>query len=251
MTHHIALDIQAIAENASRVRGLVKEFLSESRFSPMWIERLVLIADELFTNAVKYGSMEEDHVKVEATMRDNCFTLSVTDTGNAHGGAVEVCHIEKLMERNSERGERAIRGRGLAFITKQWSDTLDIIKTEQGGFCVRITKDAANQYLLGGDAVYKNACAQEEVVLNLGELDQEQLDKTRLLFSELRDIADCNEGARFLFDFSGITKCREETSKQFAELFLRIKEGGGHITLLHVDEEVRKILEKIGIYDII
>lgn len=125
--------------NAS-LRKVVKDIFIAAGFSHHQEDRLALVFDEVFMNAIRYGSTPESmiHIKIEWIPREYVSVWVCDEGGKTKCSSQE---IKKHIQQETENNDLAkLRGRGLAQITKQIVDQLDISDSKHGGVCVNFTK---------------------------------------------------------------------------------------------------------------
>ena len=133
--------VPATLRLSSMVRNIGEEIFCMAGFSKSWCSRLKLVVDELYMNAVRYGSTEmKSHVSIEFFYDDTNagFTISDDGTGANH---MTVSELKATVEANANRNEvTSTHGRGLALIANLWTDGFVIDKSPQGGIRVAFTK---------------------------------------------------------------------------------------------------------------
>ena len=78
----VLVTVPATLEYSSLVREAARDFFVQAGFPVQWVRRLVLVTDELFMNAVKYGSEPTDVVEVVFENTEAGATVHVTDTNH-------------------------------------------------------------------------------------------------------------------------------------------------------------------------
>lgn len=117
-------------------------------FDSTWAYRLQLVVDEIFMNAVRYGSAPESDVQVSFDFAPHRVIVSVDDRGD---GAMRLSpreleeHVTAARhqhEAQRRRGEKnfALSGRGLSQLVSSWADSLSFADSPTGGIRVTISK---------------------------------------------------------------------------------------------------------------
>ena len=111
-------------------------------FSSQWAYRFQSVVDELANNAIEHGSGPDDKILVTFFAIPNKeITIIVEDHGHptAPKKAAEVLAAMEA-NKNRDKSQFSIRGRGLAFIIDKWTDSLSIEDRPNGGLKVSVTK---------------------------------------------------------------------------------------------------------------
>ncbi|QQR83673.1 ATP-binding protein [Candidatus Peregrinibacteria bacterium] len=126
------------------LRHLSNDLFVLAGFNAGWCGRLKMVVDELFMNAVRYGSNEQSDVYLHFAYDDTNFTFTIEDEGKgAHPLSVQA--LRDLVEANSRDGNLSrTSGRGLAMITKWWTDSMALNASDYGGISVQFTKTIDN-----------------------------------------------------------------------------------------------------------
>jgi anti-sigma regulatory factor (Ser/Thr protein kinase) len=112
-------------------------------FSEQWAYRFQSVVDEICNNAIEHGSSKDDSIYITfTTYPDQAIEITVDDNGS-NPESLPAAEIHKKIEHNAtlEINEIGIRGRGLAFIVKEWTDELEITDRENGGIRVKVRKN--------------------------------------------------------------------------------------------------------------
>ncbi len=126
----LVLDLPAVHASAQAARGLVRHFAEQHGLDGADLDALILIADELMTNAVDHGggggALEESDLPQPVSMRVSVvldganWQVSVSDQGGGDPAVVEaLLHPEGLPDLEDERG------RGLYLMTLE-CDSVDV-----------------------------------------------------------------------------------------------------------------------------
>ena len=113
-----------------------------------WSYRIQLAVDEIFMNAVRYGSNQTSYVKLTYDFAPHRVTIIIEDsgTGKNHLSArqlqEQVATAQREHEERLKRGEKnlAISGRGLSQLVVTWVDQLRFEDSPSGGIKVSIIK---------------------------------------------------------------------------------------------------------------
>ncbi|MBT4473302.1 ATP-binding protein [bacterium] len=111
-------------------------------FSSQWAYRFQSVVDELANNAIEHGSKANDKILVTFyTVADKEIRITVEDHGNPQK-PITAAEIMKILEtnKNKDKKEFSIRGRGLAFIIDKWTDELIVEDRPNGGLKFTVVK---------------------------------------------------------------------------------------------------------------
>lgn len=135
-TERLVQVFRADASLSSDVREAVGAFCVAHGIGAPWCNRAQVIADELYMNAVKYGSASRnDLVSLGMGISNGTLSLSVEDRGSGNGVSAEV--LRSLVARHREKGQVTDPdGRGLSLIVTRWSREMRIEPSSLGGIKV-------------------------------------------------------------------------------------------------------------------
>ncbi len=137
----LRLEFPAVHASARAARGLVRHFAEQRGLAGSDLDSLILIADELMTNAVDHGggrgAMEESELERPVSMRVSvvlehaCWQVSVSDQG---GGDPEV--VDRLLHPDGLPDLEDERGRGLYLMTLE-CDSVEVRRSDDRlGLCL-------------------------------------------------------------------------------------------------------------------
>lgn len=140
----IELKLPANLHYSSVLRHMAGELFAMAKFSKAWSSRLKLVVDELFMNAVRYGSTPNTStVTITFNLDENGIECVMEDDGTG-SLAVPAEELKKKIVANEANTDiTRTSGRGLSMITKLWTDGMEITKSEFGGIAVKISKELA------------------------------------------------------------------------------------------------------------
>jgi anti-sigma regulatory factor (Ser/Thr protein kinase) len=133
----IYIHIPADLSYSQSVRSFGKSLMETTEMEESWVARLVLVIDELFSNAVKYGSLNSDeYIDIIFSIYEKKIEISVSDMGKHP--PIDPKKLEQKIHKRVEYTDT--NGRGLAIIAKEWTDSLSISNNESGGIHVSFQK---------------------------------------------------------------------------------------------------------------
>jgi len=267
----IQIYIPANLHYSSLVRHMAEEFFSYVGFSREWAGRLKLVVDELFMNAVKYGSTEDaSTVKIIFSYHADEAQFLIEDDGSGPKKVSSATLIKMVSDNANDGNVTKTSGRGLAMISGLWTDKLQIADSELGGIKVVFVKkiDSSKpqpppivkamvdkletdekEMKMVAAAPLKDGqikLAGPEVVIRLeGEIDQSNIERLALPVSDRID--KMPEGGQLVIDFSDITYINSTVIGHLAEWHNRMEAKKGNLTLKSANKEVKEVLDLVGL----
>ncbi|MFA6090823.1 MAG: ATP-binding protein [Candidatus Gracilibacteria bacterium] len=147
----IAIAILSNMEFSPRIRELVLSVIrNNTKFSSRWAYRLQSVIDELVNNAIEHGSDGHSLVTISLFLDpiDGSLEVTITDAGTGNKKITAEVLTKKMYEnyelmKINPLTNTTIRGRGLAQIVINWSDTFEIQDNVdgKGGLTVKVVKN--------------------------------------------------------------------------------------------------------------
>ena len=134
-------------QNTHFLRNYIKLILEIVWFDNIWINRFILIADEMNNNAIEYGSNSGDLNKMNLVInkQENWFSinLEIIDSWNwtMHKTALEMEELRNNKVQKWFDNHNSIRWRGLFLIITKLVDELYFKDDENGWLVVWINKN--------------------------------------------------------------------------------------------------------------
>ena len=279
----IQITVPANLSHSSFLRHVVSELFETAKFSKQWASRLKLVVDELFMNAVKYGSTENtSFVHVTFEYDDSGVWFTIEDDGTGPEDASVEALQQKIQQNQANTDLAKTSGRGLAMITSLWTDGMEVKKSSFGGILVRFSKQLSTAEnppptppvspeiaaaMATASANVDNNPVVEPVVAEppgsapapvsvptvevklSGEIDQSNIEeKTAPVTQQLETIPD---GAILSLDFSDLTYINSTFIGNLAAWHTHMERKGGHICLKNVNDSIREILELVGLLKVL
>lgn len=113
-------------------------------FSEKWAYRFQSVVDELSNNAIEFGSSPGKDIKVTfVSVKGRRIEVFVEDTGtgSSQKTAAEMTAWVQEQRHTDPTKITSIRGRGLAQIVANWTDTLEFRDNPNGGLTVHVVKN--------------------------------------------------------------------------------------------------------------
>lgn len=261
----IKFNIPANLHLSALVRNFSEELFCAIGFNKAWCSRLKLVVDELFMNAVRYGSkVDESMVYVSCDYDDQTITFSIEDEG-VGSKKITAEELKKLVH-NNEKNQTITQtsGRGLAMITNLWTDELNIEEGKHGGISVSFIKKIEStstpphppliQMSLDNikDEVSFDDIVVDGPVVNVelhGPIDNYEVDDiVAPAYAALENISD---GSIFSIDINEINYINSIFIGHLASWYNTIDKKKGHIILKNTSPQVKDILDIVGLGSVI
>ncbi|MBU0578347.1 anti-sigma factor antagonist [Patescibacteria group bacterium] len=245
---------------SSLVRHISEEVFNFIGFGKEWCNRLKLVVDELFMNAVRYGSTADTStVHVFFSYNDEEVEFSVEDDGSGTR-KMSADELKALINKNVENNNvTQTSGRGLALIAKLWTDHLDIKQSSFGGLAISFSKHIETAPPppppLVQTVIYKPSKSISEATKESkgpdftvklhGEIDQANIDAVTLPIDE--QITALPESARLILDFGDVDYINSTFIGHLASWHNDVQKKGGQIVLKNVNDQIRDVLDLVGL----
>lgn len=140
----INIEFPANLRYSSLVRHIAEEILTTAGFHSVWCSRLKLVVDELYMNAVKYGSTEDiSKVKLCFEFDGQRFRFTIEDDGTGPK-TTDPEELKQLIITNTVNDDLVrTSGRGLSMITRNWTDEMEVESSDMGGIRILFVKELA------------------------------------------------------------------------------------------------------------
>lgn len=145
-TFNLSIKYESKFENAKHLRDIIQYVFEIIEVEKLWINRFILIWDELNNNAIEYWSLtwEENILNINiSTFNDEVFIdLSVVDnwTWEKHKTSLEMNELREQKLSKWFENHDSIRGRWLFLIISKLVDELNFIDDENGWLKVQVIK---------------------------------------------------------------------------------------------------------------
>lgn len=242
----VLLSVPADLKYSSVVRDTVKQCLSTSNTASTWIYRLVLVVDELFMNAVKYGSASpEDEVTTRISISEEGIFIEVEDSGTGHGRTMKPEDLHAIIDENASNKDLSKdSGRGLAIIAKAFTDEMSILSTPVGGTIIKVYKAFANCTLDAKKSEFIHVIESKrsiEVFLNEELFTESQERNMQRVFTAVED----HKKATFIFNFARMRYLSYINLRIMVDLCVRIKDYGGTFILRNLSPQEAALFNKL------
>ncbi|MFH0820914.1 MAG: ATP-binding protein [Candidatus Peregrinibacteria bacterium] len=137
----IEITVPAYLNLAGMTRTISHDVFREAGFTEAWCSRLKLVVDELFMNAVRYGSTpEKSLIHFRFVLSEGQVEFYIEDDGTGLG-KISPENLAALVDQNEKNPDLArTSGRGLATIANLWTDKVVVGKSNFGGIRIGFVK---------------------------------------------------------------------------------------------------------------
>lgn len=238
--------VPADLTRSTDVRRFAREFFFGAGFGAVWSNRLVLVVDELFMNAVKYGSRANEQIVLNFTQEDESVICAITDHG-ASG-----ITPEELRKRINNHGDthtpNKTSGRGLAIITENWTNGYEVAQAIDGGITITFTKKLEADPIKIKAAKTVTESDITTIISLAGEIEENNVNAKTAAIEAFIDVA---TNSRLALDLTHVSFINSIFLGKLASWHNLLIERGGDLTLLHIQPQVHDILELVGLDQII
>jgi len=272
--YKIQIAVPANLQYSSLVRHIADEIFGMAKFEKSWCSRLKLVVDELFMNAVRYGSTEDKSlVYITIQYNENEMLFTIEDDGSGPQ-AISAEELIGIIEKNkADQNLTRTSGRGLSMITKVWTDDMIITKSEHGGIAITIKKKIETimpsppvptglieQAGIIAEALeepqIKPAKGREAVMggpvyeIKLqGEIDKSNIDeKVAPIHDQVNVIP---PGSVLVLDFSDVIYINSIFIGNLASWYTAMNKKGGSVRLKNMNNQIKEVLDLVGLLNVL
>jgi anti-sigma B factor antagonist len=246
----VSIVLPADLRFSNTIRNFVGDLLRVIDAKELWINRLMLVMDELFMNAVKYGSKDKtDNVflTIEITEESILFVIEDMGTGNSKLTPDE---LQKIIQQSKEDTSLAkTSGRGLSMIVSNWTDEFSIEKSSKGGIKVIAKKNLADIIETPQDVQQVSIDAMPEVaIINFSQkLDVHDSDIEKEM---IKNVEAMNK-TLYIFDLESLNYINSVFIGLLAKLYGIIMQKKGKVVIINLSDTIKDTLNMVGLTDII
>lgn len=250
----IDLKIPADLHFSAGVREFVEEFCAYCKFDRMTCNQIKLIIDELFMNAVRYGSGENSIVKLALIFENNLLKGTIEDEG-AGREKITKAELEKIiLTQTNNNVLTKTSGRGLAQIVQRWTNGMEIKNNSTGGITIsfekkiEVEKEVPEQKPPTFLKILPSQLKEYKFVFE-GEIDEENIKENKQI---VNDFLKEHEGAyRLILDFSELHYCNSLFIGQIADWYNKMQKHGGELVILNPNQDILEIIDMVGLTKVI
>lgn len=235
----LQLTVPADLAESQAVRSATREFFLAAGFDPKTAGRLVLVADELFMNAVKYGSQPGDSVAIAGWIQDGGVQFSVADFNRRNLTTDDFAAI--IEHRKNNLNLHATSGRGIALILREWTDSHEF-HAEPGKLSFSFFKklDSAMQ---PATAMPKSDSAAGPVFALTGELDELSLAAQS---GPIESALETSSTSSIMLDLTAVPFLNSSAIGRIVGWHVQLESRGGGLAIRGAQPEVYDILDLVG-----
>lgn len=250
------LDLNADLKYSQTLRHFAERFFIASGVSFKWAKRLTLVLDELYMNAVSYGSSSRSRVVINFYADKDKIQFSIQDDGTGPKKA-KASELQEIVEKKGEEmSHQQTSGRGLAMITSQWTDACDADDVPGGGIMITATK--YRNTLTGDDEEVKKedevnvieipSNAEAKSIAFKGTVGEHNLSEVTFPVNELLKE---QKPYYLILDFSKLEYFNSLFIGTLADWNQKIIQNHGKMVIVSATESTREILDLCGLSQVI
>ncbi|MBT4937414.1 STAS domain-containing protein [Candidatus Peregrinibacteria bacterium] len=248
---NIKILVPADLSFSSGVREIAQEAARRAGFERKQTNMVRLVIDELFMNAVRYGSKEKSHVFFEIIIEESQLICAIEDEGKGEH-KVTADELKNIIQKETDNVSlNKAHGRGLAQITSTLVQAFEITDKENGGLRIEfVIKKQLSEDKKSSVSLEESQKILPEAELKIsGEVDlnniEEVSENIEKLFSEKKDIPFC-----LILDFSELRYCNSTFLGSLAAWQSVLSERGGEGLIKNPTAEIFEILDLVGLTSI-
>lgn len=233
------------------VREIAWEAACIAGFSDKQKNMLKLVVDELFMNAIRYGSSSDSHIFIEGIIDGEKIIFAIEDEGKGKD-AVNAEKLKSIINQQLNNSDlEKVHGRGLAQITSKLVEAYEIHDKEDGGlrfeFVMSKEAETAKETEAKTDMPKKSTKILAEKRFELtNSIDLNNMEKVEKdienIFSE-----HSGEAFRLILDFSKLEYCNSTFLGQLAAWHTRLNDIGGEIVIFKPSKNIYEIIDLVGL----
>ncbi len=246
----IQIVVPADLRFSNSVRNFVADILLVVNVTENWINRLILVIDELFMNAVKYGSKDTtDNVFFTIDFEDQEIIFIIEDMGTG-SGKIDPEQLQKIIMNSREDTSLAkTSGRGLSMIVTNWTNGFHVEQSSHGGIKVIARKNLADIVTKQEEMSQVTVDSMPEVaVINFTKkIDVHDSDMEKEMIRNIEGM----EKSLFVFDLLELSYINSVFIGLLAKLYNIIMKKKGKVVILNGSDTIKDTLNLVGLTDII
>ncbi len=231
------------------VRQLAVGFFQWAGFGAKACRQWELVADELFMNAVKYGSEKRGTVRMRLDKNETGGALEIEDEGKGPSPLTAKELEEKIRFNQNNASLESFSGRGLALIAAKWMNRLQVLPGSKGGLVVRVEKEQSHDEEKMPTEIHFIPAPPEgskRTVLKLGENVTHP--QTELWAKPIQKAADgLRTGEVLELDFSSLDYVNSVFIGYLADWHNQAREKNGYLRLSHLSQRIKETMKVVGL----
>lgn len=246
---NIQLILPADLQFSNAIRSFISDILTLLQVKSLWNNRIVLMADEIFMNAVKYGSDQHNgHVYINLEIDKEKIILNIEDEGKGEK-KIDPEELEKIIHNNSlDKTLIKTSGRGLALIVKNWADNVRFLHSDEGGLKISITKKLEN--IIEEILDPQNVSMYNNEDIDLIDFSSFDFNDSGIEHKIIDQISNSRKKA-FIFDFKKVTYINSLIMGIIAKIYNTVEVKNQLLFLINVENKVLDVLKSVGLDQLI
>ncbi len=251
---NIDVKIPADLRFSAGVREFIHEFCIYCNFDRTTINQIKLIIDELFMNAVRYGSGENSDVIVKLSYENNLLKGTIEDAGEGKE-KISKEDLEKIiLTQTNNNVLTKTSGRGLAQIVKRWTNKMEIKNNAKGG--ISITFEKAIEIKKDSDKEKKDpllkiqpTSLKEFKFIFEGEISEDNIKENKKIVNDF--LQEHKDAYRIVLDLSKLFYCNSTFIGQIADWYNKMQKRDGELIILNPSKDITDIIDMVGLTKVI
>ncbi len=253
----IEINVPADLGLSAIVRTLAHDVFREAGFPEAWCGRLKLVTDELFMNAVRYGSTPGiSVVRLRFVLGDGQIEFHIEDDGTGSQKMTPQELAARINQNEQDQGVARTSGRGLATITHLWTDGVTIDKSALGGLRVAFVKKIETtpppSFPAGAALVPALSLLADAPTFTFqlsGSMDQDNVDAISKTLQ--KQILEAPTRFNLVLDFKGLDYINSTFIGLLANWYNQAHPKGGVLQIANANASVRDVLTLVGLTKVI
>ena len=254
---------------AGAIRRFSNSVFDIAGFNMEWRTRLELVVDELFMNAVIYGSNKESEIHIEFNYDEEEINFKIHDEGKGPK-KISPEELKSTIQKNAaDKNVAKTSGRGLAMIVALWTDHFDVEKSPYGGIAISFNKKLGQNvssnlskrttdlflerengfpYLQGMPKTAPLQNTDLKKAINIKVENGTRVSSIEKLDIEIRNTIDSISPEEIVaLDLKGITYINSILIGYLVSWYNHVQPKKGYLILKNIDKRVKDILSLVGL----
>ncbi|HPO06153.1 MAG TPA: ATP-binding protein, partial [Candidatus Gracilibacteria bacterium] len=231
------------------IRDLILEAGNLAGFADRQINMLRLVVDELFMNAIRYGSNDQSHVFLEMYIEEGKIIAAIEDDGEGKK-RIKAEDLKKILDdQTADASLHKSHGRGLAQITSQLVQKLEILDKDNGGLRIEFLMEKQNfpKEEFKPEVKRRTNKVLPEVEIGFsGSIDLDNLEENAIKVQEVF-AKHAGETFRLILDFAELEYCNSSFISYLANWQYELDKIGGEIIIKNPNNAVYEIIDLVGL----
>lgn len=246
---NIKILLPASLAYSAAVREIAEEAAKQAGFERKQTNMCRLVVDEIFMNAVRYGSDKESHVFIEGVINENQLIFAVEDEGKGVK-KVSAGELKTIIQQEVDNVSlKKTHGRGLAQITSNLVKAYEIYDKEGGGLRIEFVLEKQDETTTEREDFLQRDTSKilPEVKIDLsGSIDLNNIEEHALKISSILE-EHTEHAFRLVLNMEHLDYCNSTFLGYLASWQSDIENKGGESVIQNPSESIFEIMDLVGI----